>query len=282
MSNLFPSLHRTCANRQLILRLGLCGAMTIVSAQALGHEDLDLGVKEIKFDLTCRPIVVIKNTGERPLPATFYMAVNPAYITLGKGHAQVQTSKSLRALDRHKKLLPVGGELEVPFSPQIDSATEPYIAQILVQGEFWEYNQKNDQLIATNDCMVGVGVIPVATSVPQVADLALAPIQASGASCKVRVKIINANHGPLPAQAWAGTEGIVVSIYDMDRQMRLAPLALSAIDSKHALVDGSVEFDDIRSPGAYRYSLWQVAGDPDFNNNHQEINLNNCTAETTK
>ena len=44
------------------------------------------------------------------------------------------------------------------------------------QGEFWEYNQKNDQLSVPIDCVPGKGTITGTKEKPIHADLALAPI----------------------------------------------------------------------------------------------------------
>jgi hypothetical protein len=254
------------------------------SAAVYGHEDLDLAIKDIKFDPECRPIVVIQNTGERPLPATFYLAVNPAFLTVSKEapnnltKGQSQISKSLQALDSQKKLLPVGGELAVRLDKPMISNPAPLTAKLSVQGEFWEYNQKNDQLSMPIDCVPGKGTIAGVKEKPIHADLALAPITILPNTCQVSVQIINSNQAPLPENAWAGSEGVVVSVYDVERESRLAPVSLLQLDTERKLSQGAFNFQETRNPGLYRYSLWQVRDDPEFSNNHQEVDLRGCKA----
>ncbi|HMW47069.1 MAG TPA: hypothetical protein PK011_04730 [Marinagarivorans sp.] len=267
----------------MALRIFACTtAAWFCSAAVYGHEDLDLGIKDIRFDPECRPIVVIQNTGERPLPATFYLAVNPAYLTVSKDapnnrtKGQSQTSRSLRALDPHKKLLPVGGELEVRLDKPMVKNPAPLTAKLFVQGEFWEYNQKNDQLSVPIDCMPGQGTLPGIIVKPSHADLALEPAIVTARGCQVTIRIINLNHGALPVNAWSGADGIVLSIYDVQKEARLAPILLAQIDPGQKLINGEVYFNESRDPGLYRYSLWQVRDDPEFSNNHQEVDLRQC------
>lgn len=276
-------IYDTPGQMKIALHIFACTTVAwFYSAAVYGHEDLDLGVKDIRFDSECRPIVVIQNTGERPLPATFYLAVNPAYLTVSKEapnnltKGQSQTSKSLRALDPRKKLLPVGGELEVRLDKPMVRNPAPLTAKLFVQGEFWEYNQKNDQLSVPIDCVPGQGTLPGIMAKPIHADLALEIVMVKAQGCQVNMRIINVNHAALPVNAWSGGDGIILSIYDVKNEVRLAPILLSQIDPGQKLNSGDVYFNDLRASGLYRYSLWQVRDDPEFSNNHQEVDLRQC------
>lgn len=273
----------TVGKLKLALHQLACAAVAFFYGAAVyGHEDLDLGIQDIRFDPECRPIVIIKNTGERPLPATFYLAVNPAYLTVskdalnGQTKAQTQTSKSLRALDPRKKLLPVGGELAVRLDKPMVRNPAPLTAKLSVQGEFWEYNQKNDQLSVPIDCVPGQGTVPGIVAKPAHADLALVLNTIDVENCQVSIQITNVNQSTLPVNAWSGDDGIVVSIYDVDNNIRQSPIPLSRLDPDKKLGLDSLSFNDTQRPGLYRYSLWQVMGDADFSNNHQTVDLKAC------
>lgn len=69
----------------------------------------DLAVSEVKFDVRCRPIVILENRGSRGLPASAYDKRNGAGIQLykdGKGWQGI----ALFGFDRTKALMKPGGK----------------------------------------------------------------------------------------------------------------------------------------------------------------------------
>ena len=195
----------------------------IVCASAWGHEDFDLGISSLSFNNQCNPILELQNYGTRPLPATFYLAVNPAFIQLRKeavGKPLVITTKSISALDKKRALLQPGGKLRIELPQSISNNPTPLSAQLMVQGEFWDYGQANDTRLLAEDCVVGKGPIP-GTPLPQApADLSITEAHAEG--CKVTLTLANLNKGFLQNSAYSEDPAgaLVVSVYEHQQEKR--------------------------------------------------------------
>lgn len=252
----------------------------IICASAWGHEDFDLGISSLTFNNQCKPIIELQNYGTRALPATFYLAVNPAFIQLRKeaeGKPLVISSKSISALDKKRALLQPGGKLRIELPQSISNNPTPLSAQLMVQGEFWDYGQANDTRLLAEDCVVGKGPIP-GTPLPQApADLSITEAHAEG--CKVTLTLANLNKGFIQNSAYSEDPAgaLVVSVYEHQQEKRLPSILLKELDPNKTLLTGSANLTLKLGPGHYTVSLWQAQGDGNFANNHKDVDVKSCT-----
>jgi hypothetical protein len=223
-------------------------------------------------------MLTIKNFGSRALPKTFYLAQNPAYIELRKDGAKplVINSKSLSLLDTKKSLKQPGGQLHMEVPESFVANPAPLQARLLVQGEFWDYGQKNDTAVLAEDCVVGKGGKPGHALPRGPADLALTINSING--CSVEFTITNRNQGIIQADAYGqdSDQSIVISPYNNTTQTRLPPILLKDLDKRKSLLTGKAKVKLTLPNANYTLSLWQAKDDGDFSNNHQSVAINSC------
>jgi hypothetical protein len=255
--------------------------LVLLNTNSWAHEDFDLGIKSVGFTNQCHLAVIVQNFGSRALPKTFYLAENPAYIELRKnGSAPLLiNSKSLSKLDSKRSLHKPGGQLHLEIPEVITNNPAPLHARLWVQGEFWDYGQKNDHLVLTEDCEVGKGGKPGHALPKGPADLALDINQITG--CTIEFSITNVNIGIIQANAYEQNpqESIVLSPYNRSTQTRLQPILLKDLDKRKSLLNGQARLRTTLPKADYTLSLWQVKDDGNFTNNHQDVSLSACTAK---
>ncbi|MEY4589064.1 MAG: hypothetical protein RL497_1140 [Pseudomonadota bacterium] len=253
-----------------------------VAPHCFSHEDFDLGISQLTFNEACHPVITLKNYGTRALPDTFYQAKNPAFIsfkkaTLNQGSPLVFNSKPLNSLDKNKKLKQPGGSLSFEVPEEISNNPAPLTAQLMVQGEFWDYGQNNDLIHLAADCTLGKGMIPGSPLPQPPADLGLVSAVAAG-NCQVNFKIVNLNRGRIQDSAYDTdpTRALVISAYERRLQKRLPSILLNTLDQTKTLSAGVANLTLKLPKGEYTLSVWQAQGDENFANNHQDVRVSAC------
>jgi|GEM_PF-5827071 len=244
------------------------------ASQIMAHEDLDIGIEHVTFDKQCRLHYTLKNYGP-PLSASFYNTVNPAFVSLEKGQIKVEF-KSVRALDKRKRLMEAGGTLELETSQKFAENPLPLKLTLNIVGEFIDFGMANNFHTAYIDCVRGKGEIAGKVPAPTAPDIAVTHARILPETCLLEVTFENLTGLPLPPGAWVDEAGVAITRLDLDASSRAKDISLATLDpaGEFTLSSQQIEFNgDYVIDGAsnMRVAMWRVAGDADFSNNHIDL-----------
>lgn len=243
---------------------------------AIAHEDLDLGIKDVWLDKQCYAHVQLVNAG-RDLPESFYLTINPAFFEIHKGEQQEQ-GRSLRALDKKKKLQKTGGQIEVRSRTKFANNTTPISVQLHFMDEFLDYGGANNRLRKSMDCVPGKGQTTGEKIVPTQPDVAITRARIEPSECQLEITFTNLTGIPLDDSAWHETEGAIIMLMALDNHERLADISLIQLDPKQQFTHTTSTLE-WRSPlpnkanQRWRLGLWRVQGDADFSNNQIDLDV---------
>lgn len=258
----------------MLFRIVLIIGLGFLNTQIAAHEDLDLGIENVRMDRECHVLITLKNQG-RDIPASFYQTVNPAYFLIKKGGKNEQ-SASLRVLDKHKQLQKQGGTIELRSKTAFANIITPIQVELQFFGEFQDYGAANNKLQKSMDCAIGQGQIAGEKIIPTKVDIAISQARIDPQECMLRVTFINLTKIPMPNSAWALHTGVALTRLDLTTRQRLPDIPLQEIDpqqqfsrEKHTLHwQQKLEKNKIQT---LRIGLWRVPDDADFSNNHIDI-----------
>lgn len=251
-------------------------ASLLLTVPAVAHEDLDIGIKDVWLDQQCYAHVQLVNAG-RDLPESFYLTINPAFFEIRKGDQQEQ-GRSLRALDKRKKLQKTGGQLEVRSRTKFANNKTPISLQLHFMEEFLDYGGANNHLRKSMDCIPGEGQTSGEKIVPTQPDVAITRARIEPTECQLDITFTNLTGVALEDNAWHKTEGVTIMLMALDNHERVADTPLIELDPEQKFTRTTSHLQ-LRSPlpnrssERWRLGLWRVQGDSDFSNNQIDLNV---------
>lgn len=258
-------------------RLTLCSFwLLLFHMPAMAHEDLDIGINNIWLDEQCYAHVQLINAG-RNLPESFYLTINPAFFEIHKGE-QHEQGRSLRALDKRKKLLKTGGKIEIRSREKFANNSAPISVQLHFMDEFLDYGGANNRLRKSMDCIPGKGQTTGDKIIPTQPDVAITRARIDPQKCELEMTFTNLTGVPLPDSAWHKTEGVTIMLMALDNHERFADIPLVQFDPEQTFTHASPSLEwqsplPDKSKPRWRLGLWRVQGDTDFSNNQVDLDV---------
>lgn len=259
--------------RLRLYRLLVVLSFGFAAGEAGAHEDLDIGVSSVTLNKKCQAVIEVKNFG-RDLPESFYHVVRPAYLVLEKGE-QREELKSLRALDRKRRLAPTGGTLSIVSRHTYANNSKPMDVQVLSEGEFVDYGAANNRYRESMDCIPGQGQVagdPIPDTQP---DIYVKTARIDPETCTLEITFGNLSSIGLAEQSW-GDDGVFLMTMTLPDHERQADIPLLRLDPQKTFTR-SQPLLSYRLPLSkldvehWRVGLWRVLDERDFPNNQIEI-----------
>ena len=249
-------------------------AMTVSTSYA--HEEIDIGVSKITFDQKCHAVITIENIGRR-LPGSFYWINNSFTLEVSKG-STAETSASILKLDKKRALTATGGRFTWATTTEFVDEHNPLAAKLILDGHYIDSGQRNDVLMRPINCKRGIGEVPGDPIKPEHADMAISNVSVAADSCIATITLSNLTQVPLPADAWHVEQGVELVVFNTENDERYLSEHISRFDPEKKLAAGVTPFSftsekAIKSIKRAKFSLWKVPNDPEFSNNHFEIDI---------
>lgn len=241
---------------------------------AAAHEDIDIGIEGVRLDKQCYAHLQLVNAG-RDIPESFYRTVNPAFFEINKGDMHEQ-GRSLRVLDKKKKLQKSGGRLEIRSRKKFARIPAPIKVNLHFLGEFLDYGAANDLLHESMDCIPGRGQIEGEKIIPTAPDITVTQARIDPADCQLQLSFTNLTGIALPDSSWQDQGGTQVMIMALDTHERLADIPLIELDPQRQFTRSAPTLNwqsplPDRVSTRWRVGLWYVPGDSDFSNNQIDL-----------
>lgn len=247
-----------------------------ISQAVLAHEDIDIGIEEVRLNKNCIAEITLVNSG-RTLPASFYRAGNSANIKIEKSN-YVESLGSLRFLDKAKELSVNGGRLKIFSKKTYANMPQPIKVTLSFFDEFLDYGGDNNTKTEAIDCILGKGQIEGEKILPSQPDLTIEQAVINPQTCHIEAVFKNLTSVSLNKKAWDREHGAVVIQLDLETHVRLRDTLLIEFDPQKSFTKNVQSLpwksrQPITGVRSLRIALWRVGGDSNFDNNHRDLNV---------